>query len=362
MNGVQKLRDELKKQQVDAILISAVPNIIYLTGYSAFKTEERDGFLLITSFGQYILTHALYAEAVEKEVAHFKLLEFTPENPLREILEDLRVRNKINTLGVEEYNLNVLEYKYFKKIFKKLKGVNLSKFRNIKSHQEIEKIKKACEYTDQAFDFMLSKLDKDISEEELAFEMEIFLKTKRVNLAFETIVAFGKNSSVPHHQTGNTIIKRVESGFLLFDFGAKFENYCADMSRTVFLGKPTMEQKKLYQTVLEGQQKCVESINTSLSKGRKILGKDIEMSARDYIKSMGFPDFPHSGHGIGLEVHEGPSLSPKSKQVIEEGMVFSIEPGIYIPGFGGVRIEDLYTIQNGKLVQLTKSSKELITI
>jgi len=187
-------------------------------------------------------------------------------------------------------------------------------------------------------------------------------------VSFPPIVAFGKNSSIPHHQTGDSILGPESSSgregqIILLDFGVKYDDYCSDMTRTVFFGKPSKEQQKIYETVLSAQQKAVDYINKTLKSGKKIWASKVDIAARDYIISKGFPTIPHSlGHGIGLEVHEHPSLSPKSKEDLKSGMVFSIEPGIYIPNLGGVRIEDLFVLENQQLRALTGSSKALIII
>ncbi|MBI2334310.1 M24 family metallopeptidase, partial [Candidatus Daviesbacteria bacterium] len=170
--------------------------------------------------------------------------------------------------------------------------------------------------------------------------------------------AFGKNSSIPHHQTGDKRLT-INDKLILLDFGVKLNGYCSDMTRTIFFGKPSEKQRKIYETVLEAQKIAIRFINS----GKKIKAKDVDKVAREYIKSMGFPDIPHSlGHGVGLEVHEHPYLSSKSKEELKEGMVFSIEPGIYIPDFGGVRIEDLFVLENRNLRQLTTSHKNLIEL
>ncbi|MDP2585725.1 MAG: M24 family metallopeptidase, partial [Candidatus Levybacteria bacterium] len=178
-------------------------------------------------------------------------------------------------------------------------------------------------------------------------------------------VGFGKNSAVPHHQATNN--KLTNNEIVLLDFGVKLDNYCSDMTRTVFFGKASAEFKKMYETVLKAQSKAIEFLNTKYlihnTSKQKIIASDIDNIARKHIISSGYKTIPHSlGHGIGLEVHEKPSLSPKSKDILKKGMVFSIEPGIYIPNFGGVRIEDLVVLEKGKLRLLTHSPKNFIEL
>lgn len=166
---------------------------------------------------------------------------------------------------------------------------------------------------------------------------------------------------MPHHQTGNT--KLNYGDIVLLDLGAKIENYCSDMTRTLFFGKPSRKQKEIYKTVLIAQQRAVDVINATIKNGKQVKAAAVGEVARKYIISKGYPSIPHSlGHGIGLEVHEHPSLSPKSRDILKEGMVFSIEPGIYIEGFGGIRIEDLFVLEKSGLRQLTTSSKDKIFV
>ncbi|EKD85098.1 MAG: hypothetical protein ACD_38C00086G0018 [uncultured bacterium] len=358
---IQQVKQKISKAKLDAIWICDVSNITYLTGFSNFSKEEREAYLLIGKDFQFIITDARYSEAVRKEIPHLKLFERSHQNPTEKLFESLK--NKIKVLGIEEDELTVLEYKSLKKHFKKTKHFNLKTNRLIKTPEEIKKIEKACKLGDLAFKYILKKIRTGISEKELAYELEKFIKENGAELSFPSIVAFGKNSSVPHHQTGNTKLEEKHGQFVLLDFGVKLENYCSDMTRTVFFGKPSKEQQKIYETVLSAQQKAVDYINKTLKSGKKIWASKVDIAARDYIISKGFPTIPHSlGHGIGLEVHEHPSLSPKSKEDLKSGMVFSIEPGIYIPNLGGVRIEDLFVLENQQLRALTGSSKALIII
>lgn len=361
MKSSQKI-DHFKKllseEKLDGVLVSSVFNITHLTGYSNFSSEEREAHILITKTSQFILTDGRYSEAVLKQVPEFGLVLISSEKPFIKHLESLVKKHKIKKLGIEEDDLRVSEHKRIKKVIKNLKHVDLKRFRSIKRDDEIEKIKKACKLGDEVFTHVIKKVLKNgISEKEAANEIENYLKKKSSKISFEPIVAFGANSSVPHHESGD---KKLEKGFVLLDLGAKFENYSSDMTRTVFWGKANEKQKKIYRVVKEAQEKAVEYVNNS--KG-KIRTSKVDKVARDYIIAEGFGSIPHSlGHGIGLLVHEHPYLSPKSKEVLKPGMVFSIEPGIYIPQFGGVRIEDLYLLTKKGLEKLTKSPSNLLEL
>lgn len=366
-NRLNQIRKKLLEEKLDAVFISSVFNIEYLSGYSNFSRDEREAYILIGGNFQYIITDGRYSEAIKKQTPHLTLFERshkTPTEKLFKILKNEQVLsfgNKIKILGIEEDNLTVAEFKKIKKYFKNTKHFNAEHLRSIKNAEELDKIKKACRLGDLAFKFILKKIKSGVSEKEIAGKLEKFIKDQGAELSFPSIVAFGKNSSIPHHQTGDT--KLNIGDFVLLDFGAKVENYCSDMTRTVFFGKPSERQKEIYKTVLEAQQKAIEFLDKQIKSGKKIKASDVDKVTREYIKSKGFPDIPHSlGHGIGLEVHEHPSLSPKSRDILKEGMVFSIEPGIYIPDFGGIRIEDLFVLEKTGLRQLTTSPKDIISL
>lgn len=356
---IKDLKQKLIKEKLDGVLISAVSSVTYLTGYSNFAKDEREAYIFIGKNFGYIITDGRYSEAIKKAVPHLKLFERVNEKSIEDLFKKLKT--KIKSLGIEEDNLTVSEYKFIKTHFKKLKHFNLEAHRSIKTDEEISKISEACRLGDQTFNYIFKKIRSGISEKELAFEIEFFIKKHGAEISFPPIVAFGKNSSVPHHQTGNSKLAKVD--FMLLDFGVKFKDYCSDMTRTVVFGNPTKKQRDIYNVVLEAQKKAVEFLNLNIHRRKKVTGAEVDKVARDFLISQGYQSMPHSlGHGIGLEVHEHPGLSPNSKEILKEKMVFSIEPGIYIPDFGGVRIEDLFVFEKKRLRQLTASSQNIIQL
>lgn len=235
----------------------------------------------------------------------------------------------------------------------------------VKSSDEVSKIEKACKLGDKIFDYILREIFIGITEKEVAQKINSFIKNAGSRPSFPTIVAFGKNSANIHNvPTDNKLTK---NQIILLDFGVKLEGFCSDMTRTIFSGKPTARQKKMYQTVLIAQKRSLDFLSSTFchlpSDKKYVKAQEVDSVARSYIISKGFPSIPHSlGHGIGKKVHESFRISPKSKNYLKEGMVFSIEPGIYLSGFGGVRIEDLVVLTKTGPRLLTHSQKEIIEL
>lgn len=227
-----------------------------------------------------------------------------------------------------------------------------------KTDLKISSIRQACRITDSTMDFISSQFKEGVTEIETVKEINKYIKKQSDGIAFRTIVAFGKNSAEIHHQYPSK--KKLKKGdFIMLDFGAKVNGYCSDITRTFVFGKPSKEQKKIFKTVLNAQKKAIEALN-EISFYSKIDPRKIDRIARDYIVSKGYPNIPHSlGHGVGKKVHSGFRISPKSKSMLKSGMVFSIEPGIYIKGFGGVRIEDLILLKDDGIEILTKTHKKI---
>jgi Xaa-Pro aminopeptidase len=360
---LQSLRKLLSEKNLDAVLVSALPNITYLTRFSGFTIEDRDAYLLITKNNQYIFTHPIYKEVAEKDFKNFELVEMKRENPMNVAIKNIIEKEKIKRMGFEAFDVKVNEYESLTKNINKknLESTDLlGTLRTIKDKSEVLAIKKSCELGDKTFDFIITKLKTGITEIELAVEIEYFIKRHNADISFTPIVAFGQNASQPHHVPDTTKLKK--NTFVLFDFGAKLNNYCSDMTRTICYGKATEKQKKIYHAVLHAQLASVNYLKNKLLNEQPIHAPTIDQVGRDYISAQGYIPFTHSSHGIGLNVHESPHIYPVSKDIMADGMVFSIEPGIYLPKEFGVRIEDIYAIENNKLIELTKSLKEFIEI
>ncbi len=368
---------------LNGLLITNPTNIRYLTGFVGMAPEEREAFALLIKSKIYLFVTPLYKEAARKlsnnPINQFpnnpiKILEVSREHPIAKELAALTQKLSIKKVGFEETDLTVSEYQKLKQT---LKGVTLvptkdriEKLRMIKRSDEIASIKSACKVTDQCFDDILGKLKPGITEAEIAWEIQTFFRNNNAETAFSPIVAFNKNSSQPHYLSTNHEPLTMNS-LVLLDFGARVNGYCSDMTRVIFVGKPSDEQKRAYQTVLEAQTRVVDAIqqyydNTyhhSKQPQQLLSGASLDRFARTIIKKAGFPPCPHSlGHNVGLDIHEGPRLSDKKEETLLPGMIFSIEPGVYVEGQYGIRIEDLVRLKKDGIEILTKSSKEIIIL
>ncbi len=264
-------------------------------------------------------------------------------------------------IGINKRSLTVAQLERLKKLWPHAKFVDLAsaldQLRQQKTAEEVDKIQKACQITSTAFAALLKELELPKKKLKLKTELEAveFLegqfRVQGAEPAFPTIVAMGKNAAIPHHLPDNT---KLTKGFLVIDFGAKYQQYCADMTRTVYLGKPTKKEKEFYDLLLSAQQDAIKAIeeNVSFQQLDKVARKKLGRYSKNFTHSL--------GHGLGLEVHEAPTFSDK-KAKVEEGMVFTVEPGVYFPGKRGIRIEDTL-VWKGKVRMLTTSPKELITI
>lgn len=338
-------------KNIEGFLITNPTNIRYLTGFVG--VEERDAYVLLTKNKTYFFTNSLYMEQA-KELSPILV---SREQPISTELKKLCDKLRIKKLGFEQENLTVAEYNKLAEIITLVPTKNrIEQLRQIKRPDEIANIKKACAITDASFDFIITKLKPGVTESEIAWEIETFLRNNHASSAFSPVVAFGKNSSQPHHQSDATVL--TNNDLILLDFGAKYNGYCADMTRVVFVGKPKLEWIRAYDTVMEAQKMALEL----LANGER-RGATLDAAAQKIIIHAGLPPCPHKlGHSIGLDVHEAPRLNIKKNERLLPGMVFSVEPGVYIPGRYGIRIEDLVRLTDTGIEILTRSPKTIIIL
>ena len=346
----------MENVNVDAIFITDLYNLRYFTGFTG-----TTGVALATKEGNFFFSDFRYKEQGSKQVEpnDFKFVEVG-----RNSLD--KVEEKINELGIkkvgfEDLNVTFSFYKKLEEVFKVNLyplGDSLVKQRLVKKEKEIENIKKAIEISDIAFSETLKIVKVGISEKEIAAHLEyVQRKLGADNRSFDTIVASGYRSALPH---GVASDKKVGMNELVTtDFGAYYNGYVSDMTRTFFVGNEISDkQKEIYDIVLEANKMAIKQVKAGMR------CSDLDKVARDFIASKGYGDnFGHGlGHGIGLEIHEAPTVSPLGDIILEENMLITIEPGIYLDGFSGVRIEDDVIVKKDGCEVLNKSNKELIMI
>ncbi|MDP3998236.1 MAG: aminopeptidase P family protein [bacterium] len=414
MSRLKTCRKIIREKNLEAFLVSDFYNIGYLSGFFPLSPQEREVFLLLTPKECFLLTDGRYINQVKISNTGFTCLAVSAEQNFFQLIASLCQKLKIKSLAFEKESLTFAEYEKLKdkrrvtrvgvphrtpaalartsdggnerqdppRSYQLIPTQNIvEEKRAIKDAKEVNSIQKACQIADQAFNHLLGFLKPGLTEKEVADEIEWFIRKKgAVDLSFDPIVAFGPNSAFPHHRTSHQRLKTKD--LILLDFGAKVENYCSDITRVVFLGKANAEQKKTYQTVLDSQKIAIEFLNSQFivhdSKGKTVKASEIDSIARSHIISKGYPTIPHSlGHGVGLCEHELPRLSSNSKDVLKPEMVFSVEPGIYLPaealskvegtkaslpGGFGIRIEDLVVLTPSGPQILTQSPKKLIEL
>lgn len=351
---IENTRKLLKENRVDALLITSATNRRYLTGFTGSA-----GYVLISEDKAIFITDFRYTQQARTQASNYEVIEH--KTSIIETVNEQLKNLGIHTLGFEEEVVTYSLFKKFEKAFAVVKLVPLAqtieKLRMVKDEGEIQLIKKATEIADQAFSYILNVLKPGKKESEIAFELECKMRELGAQgPSFDTIVASGYRSSMPHGVASDKVI---ESGDLVtMDYGCIYNGYVSDITRTVMVGKPNEKQKEIYRIVLEAQLNVINHLKPGMT------GKEGDALARDIIQKYGYGEyFGHgTGHGIGLDVHEGPGLSPRVDIVLQPGMVVTDEPGIYIPDFGGVRIEDDILITESGVEILTKSQKDLIII
>lgn len=351
------------KEKADAMILLSPVNRRYVTSFqsSAGTVVVRDGkIVFFTDFRYYESARIKQKQGIMDEEIEVRLQDGKYMENLKEMLSDCKMvlfEDGYISYGTYNWYKNSLD---FAELVAGASSI-MAGVRSVKTEKELESIIKAQEITDKTFDFAVKYISdnvhrKDFTERELQLEMDYFmLKNGADGLAFDTIAVSGKKSALPHGAPENIPVSK---GFLTMDFGARFAGYCSDMTRTVCIGKPNKEMLVVYNTVLAAQNAAFEVIKAGIS------GKDADKAARDVIDNAGFAGtFGHSlGHSLGLEIHESPNFSMGSEAAVPENAVISVEPGIYLEGKFGVRIEDIVCLKKDGFVNLTHSPKDLIVI
>ena len=348
---IDKLRKILSKSEIDTIFISSKDNIKYYSGFTGTLA-----FLLISETEAIIVTDSRYTIRAQEECPDYNIYKLkSGDNWIKNSTDQIKAK----TIGFEGNQLSVNMLNQLKE--RSENNLNWKDFSNeitnqrvIKSESEINLIEETISISDKAFNNVSKNIYAGITEKEIAWEMEKEMRNLGADsISFDTIVASGLNGAKPHHSPTDKEVMNNEA--ITIDMGAKLNGYCSDLTRTIFIGTPDDKFKKIYSIVLRSQLISLETAKEGMS------GEEIDKISRDIISTEGYGEnFGHSlGHGVGLEVHENPGVGPSSENKIEPGMIYTIEPGIYIEGWGGIRIEDMVLMTDNGNKLLSHADKEI---
>ena len=346
------LSARLDELSVDALLITRLLHTRYLTGFTG-----SNGQVLVRRDGAVFLTDGRYTEQSRREVPDLERVTYL--NPLREELAGYL--DGVARLGFEAEEMTVATRDRFDDALADVELVATTEvvetLRAVKDDEERDAIRRAQAITDAAFGRILEHFAVGVSEQQMSRQLESLLMDEGAEgLAFDSIVAFGENAAEPHHEPAHRLLE--EGDVIKLDFGARFDGYHADMTRTISFGAPAGEIKKIHAVVRESQQAGIDAVRAGVT------GASVDAVSREVIERAGYGDrFVHSlGHGVGLEIHEAPSLGRKQDEPLPVGAVVTVEPGIYIPGLGGVRIEDMVEVTEDGCVVVGTSDRDLIEL
>lgn len=348
---LQWLRNKMSSLNLQGMIISNPINIKYLTNINA------EGTLIITPKENIYITDGRYIEEVHSILTLFdEIIVYDINDISKDDYENIFMF--CENVGFEEHYISYATYKEYIRKFKINNFVEteyiIEKQRTIKDDEELSNIIKACNITDECFKYITSYIKTGMTEKQIAKEIEEYYTERTDGLSFETIVASGENSSKPHAVPTNRKIQ--ERDIITIDMGCKVNGYCSDMTRTIFVGEPTEEMKKVYDLVLENQKLALEEYKDGANTRQitKMVENNFKLNGHNLIHSL--------GHGVGLEIHELPYMSYKNDTFLRENMTVTDEPGIYVPGKFGVRIEDTVQITKFGCISLTKSEKNYVII
>ncbi|NLU51783.1 MAG: aminopeptidase P family protein [Clostridiaceae bacterium] len=353
---LHKLRELLKENNLDAAVITGRANTLYFSGFTGSTS-----YLLVGMDKAWLIVDFRYTiQAKEQAVKEVEAIEY--EDSFHATINEIIKEHGICNIGFEGDALTFSQYEELKNKLTFAKslvslGNKIDRIRIIKDADEIERLQEAVTLGCKVFDHIVNFIKPGMKETEVAAEIEYTMKKLGAKgPSFETIVAAGPRSALCHGTASDYTIKKGDA--VVLDFGVIYRNYCSDMTRTIFIGEPDPELKKIYEIVRKAQEAALEKLVPGIS------GFDADKAARDIITEAGYgKNFGHGlGHGVGLLIHEDPRLSMKSTDILTEGMVFTVEPGIYVEGLGGVRIEDMVVFVDGKLRNFTTSTKDMVII
>ena len=354
MNHLKQLAERLPEYNLDAMLLVSEPGERYAVGF------QGEGCVLVTRNGTHYSTDGRYIEAARRQVAGAKVVLISREHSHLALARAYIQAHGLKRVGFESGAVSVSWYQRWQRELNcelipaqdLLDGLRASKDR-----EELDAMLQAQKMTDEAFGEILNYIRPGLTEQEVAARLvyELLRRGAR-KVSFDPIVAAGANGSMPHAVPGETVIQ--PGMFVTMDFGCIYDGYCSDMTRTVAVGRPTEEMERVYETVLAAQKAGIAAARAGIS------GQELDQAARNVIVDAGYGDyFTHSfGHSLGLEIHESPNASPSETRLLPAGTVISAEPGIYLPGRFGVRIEDVLVLREDGCQDITQSPKNLIVL
>lgn len=351
------------------LLVSDLTNIFYLTGFLAIPEKSHDSFLLVTPESDYIFTNSLYLLQAEQLSGHnrrLKVGQISGNYPFHGELISVLKKHGYGELYVESTNITAAEYLQLVQKLNSIKIIphdgDIEKLRLLKSAAEIAKITKACKLSDSCYKTLVNNIRPGIYEKDIVELIENFARNKGCQLAFMPIVAFGENTAYPHYAKANQRRKLRTNDVILIDFGMKYDHYCSDMTRMLTIGKVSTQFFQAADALLNLHLELQQKIRSDLTQNRKILPNALDQDAKNRLAES-FPPFAHSlGHGIGLDIHEAPRFMNDTDSVLGNGMVFTLEPAVYLPGKFGIRLEDTVAIVQKELIQLTHSPKKIFML
>jgi len=354
---VEKLRRMLNEQGLDGILITQPRNSLYLSGFGpSVQPDEIAGALLITEDDSILMTSFIYLEQAEREAPAFRLFKVERgDEGMVKALSGLLEEMGAKRVGFEAEHLTFARYQKWASIAAELVATSglVEEIRAIKDQEEIEAIRRAVALADETSAYLREYIRPGLTEREVAWEAEVYMRQRGAEkIAFDLIVAGGPNGALPHATTTERALREGEP--IVIDIGARVESYHSDLTRTIYLGEPDARFQEVYTLVRRAQESALGGIRAGMK------GKEADGLARQVIEEAGYGEyFGHGlGHGVGLAVHEKPRVTQTSEEELQPGMTLTVEPGIYIPGWGGVRIEDLVVIGEEGVEVLSKASKE----
>lgn len=355
MTNLQRLQAATKERGLEAFLASQISNVQWATGFTG-----SSGLLIAQPANALFITDSRYTVQAKEEVKGAEVESFASPTTSEAFLSEQAARLGIKKLGFESQSVSYANFLDWKEKLAPIELVPVKDMfeplRLVKSQDEIARIRRACELADACFAHVLAHVQAGVAEYDINLEIEFFFRRHGAALAFEPIVVSGERSARPHGKASDKKLARGD--FVTMDFGAKLDGYCSDITRTVVVGEASARHREIYEAVLQAQLAALEAMKPGMK------AADVDKIARDLLATHDLAKyFGHGlGHGLGKDVHDGGRMGTSSSNVLAPGQIWTVEPGVYIEGFGGVRIEDDVAVTEGGIDILTHSPKELLEV